>query len=70
MRTSFHHQPEAQHPNFQLSVSSPADYPIFWRTRQFKVPGREKQRRLHHLPSPGVPAGPQFPRMGQIQTLV
>jgi hypothetical protein len=30
MRTSFHHQPEAQHPNFQLSVSSPADYPIFW----------------------------------------
>jgi hypothetical protein len=29
MRTSFHHQPEAQHPNFQLSVSSPADYPIF-----------------------------------------
>jgi hypothetical protein len=25
MRTSFHHQPEAQHPNFQLSTSWPAD---------------------------------------------
>jgi hypothetical protein len=29
MRTSFHHQPEAQHPNFQLSTSCQADYPIF-----------------------------------------
>jgi hypothetical protein len=31
MRTSFHHQPEAQHPNFQLSTSREADYPIYWR---------------------------------------
>src|SRR5215467_13522233 len=31
MRTSFHHQPEAQHPNVQLSTSWQADYPIFWR---------------------------------------
>ena len=30
MRPSFHHQPEAQHPNFQLSTSWQADYPIFW----------------------------------------
>src|SRR5262245_8082728 len=29
MRTSFHHQPEAQHPNFLLSTSWQADYPIF-----------------------------------------
>jgi hypothetical protein len=29
MRTSFHHQPEAQHPNFQLPTSWQADYPIF-----------------------------------------
>jgi hypothetical protein len=29
MRTSFHHQPEAQHPNFPLSASWRADYPIF-----------------------------------------
>ena len=29
MRTSFHHQPEAQHPNFQLPTSW-ADYSIFW----------------------------------------
>src|SRR5262249_45762160 len=27
--TSFHHQPGAQHPNFQLSTSWQADYPIF-----------------------------------------
>jgi hypothetical protein len=26
MRTSFHHQPEAQHPNFQLSTSCKADF--------------------------------------------
>jgi hypothetical protein len=29
MRTSFRHQPEAQHPNFQLFTSWQADYPIF-----------------------------------------
>ena len=29
MRTSFYHQPEAQHPNFQVSTSWQADYPIF-----------------------------------------
>src|SRR6516164_7060312 len=29
MRTSFHHQPEAQHPIFQVSTSWQADYPIF-----------------------------------------
>jgi hypothetical protein len=29
MRTSFHHQPEAQHPNFQLLTSWQADYPIY-----------------------------------------
>jgi hypothetical protein len=29
VRTSFHHQPEAQHPNFQLSTTWQADYPIF-----------------------------------------
>ena len=26
---SFHHQPEAQHPNFPLSASWQADYPIY-----------------------------------------
>jgi hypothetical protein len=34
MRTSFHHQPEAQHPNFQLSTSREADYPIYWRVKR------------------------------------
>ena len=29
MRTSFHHQPEAQHPNLQRSTRRPADYPIY-----------------------------------------
>jgi len=27
MRTSFHHQPEAQHPNFRYRK---LNYPIFW----------------------------------------
>ena len=29
MRTSFHHQPEAQHPKFSAIHKLPADYPIF-----------------------------------------
>jgi hypothetical protein len=30
MRTSFHHQPEAQHPKiFSYPQAGPADYPIF-----------------------------------------
>jgi hypothetical protein len=29
MRTSFNHQPEAQHQNLRLSTSRPADYPIY-----------------------------------------
>jgi hypothetical protein len=39
MRTSFHHQPEAQHPNFQLSTSWLADYPIF---RAIRTLGRHR----------------------------
>ena len=34
MRTSFHHQPEAQRPNFPLSTSWQADYPIFREKRK------------------------------------
>jgi hypothetical protein len=30
MRTSFHYQPEAQHPNSSAIHKLPADYPIFW----------------------------------------
>jgi hypothetical protein len=29
-RTSFHHQPEAQHPKSSTIHKPPADYPIFW----------------------------------------
>ncbi|HEU5444249.1 MAG TPA: hypothetical protein VFU70_01675 [Pseudolabrys sp.] len=29
-RTSFHHQPEAQHPKSSAIHKSPADYPIYW----------------------------------------
>ena len=29
MRTSFHHQPEAQHPKSSAINKLPADYPIF-----------------------------------------
>jgi hypothetical protein len=35
MRTSFHHQPEAQLPNFQLSTSWQADTPSFGASRRF-----------------------------------
>jgi hypothetical protein len=30
MRTSFHHQPEAQHPKSSAIHKPPADYPIYW----------------------------------------
>ena len=30
MVTSFHHQPEAQHPNSSAINKLPADYPIYW----------------------------------------
>ena len=30
MRTSFHHQPEAQHPKSSAINKRPADYPIYW----------------------------------------
>ena len=29
--TSFHHQPEAQHPKSSVIHKPPADYPIYWR---------------------------------------
>jgi len=32
MRTSFHHQPEAQHPKSSAIHKLPADYPICWVT--------------------------------------
>jgi hypothetical protein len=32
MRTSFHHQPEAQHPKSSAIHKLPADYPIYWET--------------------------------------
>jgi len=51
MRTSFHHQPEAQHPNFQLSTSWQADYPIFWK----KV---VRARALSNVDSIGRERGP------------
>jgi hypothetical protein len=40
MRTSFHHQPEAQHPNFQLFTSWQADYPIYRRYKRTLLRGR------------------------------
>ena len=41
MQTSFHHQPEAQHPNFPLSASWQADYPIYWQILLQKSAKRE-----------------------------
>ena len=48
MRTSFHHQPEAQHPNFQLPISWQADYPIFRRQSAHVASVRSA-----HLGTPG-----------------
>ena len=47
MRTSFHHQPEAQHPIFQLSTSWQADYPIFWGNLARKTKGWVEHE-IHH----------------------
>jgi len=41
---------------------------LAWPADQFSAPGPSAA--IYHLPSPGVPAGPHFPRMGQIQTPV
>src|SRR5215467_11284172 len=51
MRTSFHHQPEAQHPIFQLSTSWQADYPIFW--HKADMPERRSNVRFRAAGSTG-----------------
>jgi hypothetical protein len=60
MRTSFHHQPEAQHPN-SSSTSWQADYPIFRGQSGHAVRGRDstpcRSRKFH-------PRG--FARLGRI----
>ena len=38
MRTSFHHQPEAQHPKSSAIHKLPADYPIFGSEADLKPP--------------------------------
>ena len=38
MRTSFHHQPEAQHPKSSAIHKLPADYPIYWHFASFAAP--------------------------------
>src|SRR5262249_33645152 len=58
MRTSFHHQPEAQRPNFPLSTSWQADYPIFRANWAYGC-GRAASlgRRTSTMRSAGVPGG-------------
>src|SRR6266540_6495230 len=51
MRTSFHHQPEAQHPNFQLSTSWQADYPIFGSLCGLKVGHFPRSEKCQQRPS-------------------
>jgi hypothetical protein len=58
MRTSFHHQPEAQHPNFQLSTSWQADYPIFRQLRTCRRIGSGQQcARFRHPSDPQSESG-------------
>ena len=54
MRTSFHHQPEAQHPNFPLSVSWQADYPILWHVASIRGDAviQSLSERSGHAPLP------------------
>jgi hypothetical protein len=44
-RTSFHHQPEAQHPKSSAIHKLPADYPIYWDGPAVLLP---RQRRIWH----------------------
>jgi hypothetical protein len=66
MRTSFHHQPEAQHPNFQLSTSWQADYPIFRgeadMTELLPTPSFKKSRLIEPRDRPSG-RGPLRPRL-------
>ena len=41
MRTSFHHQPEAQHPIFSYLQAGRPDYPIFWREADMVRPAEQ-----------------------------
>ena len=72
MRTSFHHQPEAQHPIFQLSTSWQADYPIFRGNLARKTKGwleheihhaAENSRGIIEVPAARVDAAGQSPRL-------
>jgi hypothetical protein len=59
MRTSFHHQPEAQHPKSSAIHKLPADYPIF-----LGYSGREMLavRPSHFGPEPDTQARNRAPR--------
>jgi hypothetical protein len=56
MRTSFHHQPEAQHPQSSAFYKLPADYPIygsiasFWRCASHvcSYPNNRHSNALHN----------------------
>ena len=65
MRTSFHHQAEAQHPNFPLSVSWQADYPSFGRfCRRSPRDGlRELRRELESARLAKALSAHLFPRL-------
>ena len=54
MRTSFHHQPEARHPNFLLSTSWQADYPIFSGAKQTTLESKPERAidEERHYPMP------------------
>src|SRR6266403_692064 len=62
MWTSFHHQPEAQHPNFQLSTSREADYPIF--------PLYVEVDKIYNLACPASPIHYQFDPVQTTKTSV
>src|SRR5262249_14287090 len=63
MRTSFYHQPEAQHPNFPLSTSRQADYPIF------REANRRHRRMTESGPNSDVNCRKHWTKLPMISTL-
>ena len=58
MRTSFHHQPEAQHPDPSAINKLPADYPIYRGNSGHWGPGGDFKKRLNEATA--TPAWPSF----------
>ena len=57
MRTSFHYQPEAQHPNSSALHKLPADYPIFGHKLLQQIDSLLTKRTSHQRNAGSIAAG-------------